>query len=205
MPVEVVIADDHELIVQGMKAALESRGDISVVGTAKNGIDAIALCKKLQPDMVLLDMSMPGATGVEVFTEVRRWSPRTRAAMLTGNPSPALFQMLEDAGVDGLFVKNSPIDEICEGILRIAGGERVISDEARAVIDDTERGEPLTGRELEVLQAIAEGLTNNGIADKLSISPKTVDNHRTSLMRKLGVRSTASLIVRAVRDGLVRI
>lgn len=205
MPVEVVIADDHELIVQGMKTTLESHGDITVVGTANNGIEAIALCKKLQPDMVLLDMSMPGATGVEVFTEVRRWSPRTRAAMLTGNPSPALFQMLEDAGVDGLFVKNSPIEEICQGILRIAAGERVISDEARAVIDDTERGEPLTGRELEILQAIAEGLTNNGIADKLSISPKTVDNHRTSLMRKLGVRSTASLIVRAVRDGLVQI
>lgn len=203
MPVTVVIADDHALTVRGMVSALLARGGFEVVATADNGMDAIVAAKVHQPDIMLLDMSMPDATGLEVFAEVRRWSPDTRTAIITGNPTPALFAQLESAGIEGLFLKNAPVDEICAGISRIAMGERVISEGAQAAIDAAADREPISPRELEVLQGIANGLTNARIAERLSISPKTVDNHRTNLMRKLDVKSSASLIVEAVKSGLI--
>ena len=203
MPVTVVIADDHDLTTRGMSSVLEAHGGFEVVATANNGMDAIVAGKLHKPDIMLLDMSMPDATGLEVFAEVRRWSPDTRAAIITGNPTPAIFAQLESAGIDGLFLKNAPVEEICAGIVRIAMGERVISEGAQAAIDAAGSREPLSTRELEVLQSIANGLTNARIAERLSISPKTVDNHRTNLMRKLVVNSSASLIVEAVKSGLI--
>ena len=205
MPVTVVIADDHDLTVRGMVGALEARGGFEIVATAGNGMDAIVAAKVHQPDIMLLDMSMPDATGLEVFAEVRRWSPETRNAIITGNPTPALFAQLESAGIEGLFLKNAPVEDICDGIARIALGERVISPGAQAAIDAAAASEPVSPRELEVLQGIANGLTNARIAERLSISPKTVDNHRTNLMRKLGVNSSASLIVEAVKSGLINV
>ena len=203
MPVTVVIADDHDLTVRGMVEILRAHGGFEIVATASNGMDAIVAAKVNQPDIILLDMSMPDATGLEVYAEVRRWSPATRAVIITGSPTPALFAQLDGAGIEGLFLKNAPADEICEGIVRIAMGERVISDGAQAAIDAALTSEPLSTRELEVLQSVANGLTNAKIAERLSISPKTVDNHRTNLMRKLGVNSSASLIVEAVKSGLI--
>lgn len=148
---------------------------------------------------------MPDATGLEVFAEVRRWAPETRAAIITGNPTSALFAQLEAAGIDALFLKNALVDEICEAIARIARGERVISAAARAEIDAASDRETLSPRELEVLQGVAMGLTNAAIAERLSISPKTVDNHRTNLMRKLKVRTSAALVAEAMKNGLVTI
>ena len=203
MPVTVVIADDHDLTVRGMVEILRAHGGFEIVATASNGMDAIVAAKVNQPDIILLDMSMPDATGLEVYAEVRRWSPATRAVIITGSPTPALFAQLDGAGIEGLFLKNAPADEICEGIVRIAMGERVISDGAQAAIDAALTSEPLSTRELEVLQSVANGLTNAKIAERLSISPKTVNNHRTNLMRKLGVNSSASLIVEAVKSGLI--
>lgn len=203
MPVTVVIADDHDLTVRGMVSALENRGGFEVVATASNGMDAIVAAKHHKPAIILLDMAMPEATGLEVFAEVRRWSPETRAAIVTGSATPELFSQLEAAGVDGLFLKNAPVAEICDGIARIASGERVISEAVQSAIDSAAGVEPLSTRELEVLQGVANGLTNAKIADRLSISPKTVDNHRTSVMRKLRVTSSASLIVAAVKSGLI--
>ena len=203
MPVTVVIADDHDLTVRGMVEILNAHGGFQIVATANNGMDAIVAAKVNQPDIILLDMSMPDATGLEVYAEVRRWSPATRAVIITGSPTPALFAQLDGAGIEGLFLKNAPAKEICAGIVRIALGERVISDGAQAAIDAAKNNEPLSTRELEVLQSVANGLTNAKIAERLSISPKTVDNHRTNLMRKLGVNSSASLIVEAVKSGLI--
>ena len=193
------------MTVTGMRMAVEAIPDFEVIAQSGNGLEVIGLCKRHHPNIVILDMVMPGASGLEAFTEIRRWSPDTRAAIVTGSAAPGLFRTLEEAGVDGLFVKNTPIDQICDGLVRIAGGERVISRMATDQIDDEARHEPLSPRELEVLQGIVNGLTNSGIAERLAISPKTVDKHRTSLMRKLDVRSSAALVVRAVRDGLVQI
>lgn len=203
MPKSVVIADDHAVTVAGMRAAIEAMPDVDVVGTAKNGIEAIALVKKFRPDAALIDFSMPGANGLEVFVEARRWSPQTRFAVITGIEAPNRFRDLIDAGISGIFLKNMPPADICAGVRRVLAGETVVSADAEATIGEIRQCESLTAREFEVLQAIARGHSNGQIAERLCVSPKTVDSHRTSLMRKMGVHSTATLLVTAMRNGLI--
>ena len=174
-----------------------------MVGRAGNGIEAISVIKKHTPDCAILDLSMPGANGLEVFMEAKRWSPETRFEIVTGISAAVLFQQLYDAGIDVLFVKNSPPEEIRDGILQVLEGERVISKAAQDAIKKVEKYKNLSEREIEVLKAISKGLTNRQLADILGLSPKTVDNHRTSLLRKMNVNSTASLLVAAMRMGLL--
>jgi DNA-binding NarL/FixJ family response regulator len=174
-----------------------------VVGVAHNGIEAIMLIKKHRPDCAVLDLTMPGANGLEVLIEARRWSPQTRTAIITGNPSPAVFSQLIEAGVDGIFLKNCAPEIICKGIGDIVQGKRVFTREVMGAIKAADAGPGLTVRETEVLHGIARGLSNAQIGETLGISPKTVDSHRTTLMRKMGVHSTATLLVRALRDGLI--
>ena len=199
----VIIADDHPFTVEGMSAAIGACEGLRVVGTAKNGIEAISLVKRHKPDCAILDLSMPGANGLEVFSEAKHWSPETRFAIITGRSAAALFKQLYDAGIDGLFVKNSDISEISAGIARMASGERVISSEAMASINHVEENAKLSKREMDVLQALARGESNRGIADSFGISPKTIDSHRTNLLRKMEVNSTAALLVKAIRLGLI--
>ncbi len=203
MTTRVVLADDHPLALAGLADALSRSEGFEIVGRADNGINAIALIKRLNPDCAVLDLTMPGATGLEVVLECRRWSVETRFVVVTGTGSPALLQELQSAGVQGLFLKNAPIDEIIDGIRKVAGGATAMSEQAGRILNAAEDGNSLTARELQVLQAIARGQTNQAASEALGISPKTIDTHRTNLMRKLGVRSTASLLVRAMRDGLI--
>lgn len=201
----IVVADDHPLSVQGLTRAIQGTSGLTVVGTASNGIEAIALIKRLQPDCAIIDLSMPGANGLEVFFEAKRWSSATRFAIITGISAASLFKQLFDADVDGLFVKNSSPESICTGIKLIVEGERVISDEAQTIIDQHKSTGQLTPRELEVLQCLARGNNNKEIAQSLGISPKTVDSHRTSLLRKKDVKTTASLLIKAMREGLIEV
>lgn len=197
-----VIADDHALIVSGISNALESFGPCKVLATASNGIEAIALIKRHAPDCAVLDLDMPGANGVEVSLECRRWAPDTRIAVLTGTDNSAKFTQLQDAGVNGIFSKNADPGTLCQGIYDVACGKQVYSPEINQILQDAEEPEKLTARELEVLIGLSKGLSNQGIAERLFVSPKTVDSHRTSLMRKMNVNSTASLLVKAMRGGL---
>lgn len=199
----VVLADDHPLSLAGLQDALETHHGIKVVGCAANGITALSLIKKLAPDCAVLDLSMPGASGLEVILEARRWSVPSRYVVVTGNSSPRILHELERAGVHGVFLKSAPIDEICNGILAVAKGGTVISQPVQKILAATKQASTLTTRELQVLQAIARGMTNRAASEDLGISAKTIDTHRTNLMRKLGVHSTATLLVRAMRDGLI--
>jgi len=201
----VIIADDHPFTVEGMKTAINLVSGLNVIGTAKNGIEAIALVKRLKPDCALLDLSMPGANGLEVYLEAKRWSPTTRFAIITGRSATVLFKQLFDAGIDGLFVKNSDTTSISAGIDRMAQGERVISDEVQESLDATEENEKLSSREMAVLQALARGENSKQIADAFGISPKTIDSHRTNMLRKMDVNSTAALLVKAIRSGLINV
>lgn len=203
MPTTVVIADDHAFTAAGISSALAEMVGFEVVGVAGNGIEAIMLIKKHRPDCAVLDLTMPGANGLEVFIEARRWSPRTRMAIVTGSPSPAIFAQLVEAGIDGIFLKNSAPEDICAGIRDIANGIRVIPPEIAGAVDTTGGTAGLTAREIEVLHGVARGLSNTQIGEALGVSPKTIDSHRTTLMRKMGVHSTATLLVRALRDGLI--
>jgi DNA-binding NarL/FixJ family response regulator len=199
----IVIADDHAFTASGMVTALEKDGRCKVLGTASNGIEAIAMIKKHAPDCAVLDLAMPGANGIEVMLECRRWSPGTRIAVLTGSNSPSIFQELQKAGVNGIFIKNSPPEDTCQGIYDVALGKQIFGAGVEKLLDAAAQSEKMTPRELEVLIGLSKGLTNQGIAERLGVSPKTVDSHRTTLMRKMGVNSVATLLVKAMRDGLI--
>jgi DNA-binding NarL/FixJ family response regulator len=195
----VLIADDHAVSSVGLQQLLAAQPGVVVLDPVSNGLDAVAAARLSQPDVAVLDYAMPGLNGMETMLEIRRWSPDTRVVILTGSRSNVLMSSLLAAGVDGLLLKSTPPSDIVASILAVSRGQRVIGPE----IETDSADEVMTPREHQVLACIAEGLTNPGMAERLSISVKTVESHRASLMRKLGVNSTASLLVRAMRDGLI--
>ncbi|GGE13365.1 two-component system, LuxR family, secretion system response regulator SsrB [Gemmobacter megaterium] len=202
--IRVLLAEDHAFTLSGMQRSLADDPRFAVVATAVSGLAAIALGRMHEPDVALIDHGLPGANGLEVFIELRRWAPRTRCLIVTGNANPATLAQLHQAGLPGLMTKSTALAEVLAAITRVAAGQIVRSADVLAAIAPlADHGHDLSLREREVLAGIAEGLTNAGIATKLSISPKTVESHRASLMRKLDVNSTASLVVRAVRLGLL--
>ncbi len=201
----VLIAEDHAFTLEGLQHALQASGFIDVCATASDGISAIARARIHQPDVALLDFAMPDANGLEVVAEIARWSPATRCVILTGTSSPDVLARIVEAGVAGLFTKGCPANEVLDGVLRVARGERVVSLVAQQVLSQAEAAMnlTLTARERQVLESIACGLSNKAIAGILKISHKTVDSHRMSLMRKLGVKSAPALVLAAIRRGLI--
>jgi DNA-binding NarL/FixJ family response regulator len=147
---------------------------------------------------------MPGANGLEVFLESRRWAPETRFVLLTGSAQGDLLRAFAEAGVQGIALKDGTEAEIIGVVRAVLAGRTVVGDSARALMGAEGADRPeVTDRELAVLQAIARGHTNASAAEHLGISPKTIDTHRTSLLRKFAVSSTASLVMAAVRAGLI--
>lgn len=204
MSKRVLIADDHAFVSWGLSKALTALAGVEIVGSVTNGIEAIVEIRKTSPDCAILDYNMPGANGLEVFLECKRWSPSTRFVLFTGSTTPATLNTLVDNGIHGVALKNSTEREIVDLVQDVFAGKMVIGASARRLMQAApETTIPLTDRELSVLQAIARGHTNASAAESLGISPKTIDTHRTSLMRKFSVSSTASLLVAAVRAGLV--
>ncbi|MEM8652665.1 MAG: response regulator transcription factor [Pseudomonadota bacterium] len=203
MPKTFVIADDHALASEGIKAILERHDNTKILEVANNGISAISLIRKLQPDCAIVDLAMPGANGLEVLIEAKRWAPDTKIVIVTGNHSPEQFRQLKEADADAIILKNTDPEVILEAIQRVFAGEKVFSDEVQEIISVSEDTSGLSKREIEVLHAIGRGYSNTKIGEKLGVSPKTVDSHRTSLMRKLEVNSTAALLVKAMKQGLI--
>ena len=199
----VVIADDHMLVRESIKRMLESADQFDVVSEAEDGLSTVATVKALKPHLLILDIVMPQATGVEVVEEVRRWSPQTKIAVVTGINSKTLLEHVYASGVEGIFLKSGDADSWVEDFLAICQGERKIPEKVLKVVEDSAGPNALTGRERQILFSIARGETNAIIAERLSISPNTVDKHRTKIMRKLGVHSAAELLARAFRDGLL--
>lgn len=199
----IVVADDHAITAQGLAAALDARKDCKVVAIANNGIEAISLIRQHTPDCAVLDLEMPGANGFEVLMECKRWVPHVRIMVITGAALSAKFFQLQKAGACGIFSKTETPEVICQGIYDVACGKQAFGAEVKKYLESVQEAQKLTARELEVLIGLSRGLSNQGIADRLGISPKTIDSHRTTLMRKMGVRSTASLMVRSMRDGLI--
>ena len=147
---------------------------------------------------------MPGANGLEVFQEAKRWAPNTRFAIITGISAASLFRNLYEAEIDGLFVKNTKPEIITSGVLKICKGERVISKKAMSAIEAAQEDQKLSRREIEVLNALSKGLNNREIGEQLNLSPKTIDSHRTNLLKKMHVNSTAALLVKAIKSGILR-
>ena len=203
MRTRVLIADDHAFVSWGLAKALSAIENIEIVGSVTNGIDAIVEIRKARPHCAILDYNMPGANGLEVFLEAKRWSPETRFVLLTGSVTAQTMNALVEAGIQGLGLKDSTEAEIIELVRQVCAGKTVIGASARRLLKTSVEPVVLTDRELAVLQALARGHTNASAAEALGISPKTVDTHRTNLMRKFAVNSTASLVLSAVRSGLL--
>lgn len=182
---------------------LEAIGGVELVGEAGDGIAAIALVKRLKPDLLLLDVAMPQAGGLAVIGEVRRWSPATRVAVLTGISRARTLAQLRVSGAVGLLLKSCTPQELDLGLRQIIEGGEYVAEGVRALLGDSAPAAELTTREQQVLTLAAQGRSNGEIAALLNISPKTVDNHRTNLMRKLGIHSAAGLTAVALREGLL--
>ena len=188
------------LVRQSLRSMLEKSDRFEITGEAEDGVAALTLVKSHKPDLLVLDAAMPKATGVEVIEEVRRWSPETKIAVVTGVNAAGMLQQILDSNVDGLFLKSGDTESWVEDFAAICAGERRISDR---VAGNSALTPNLTGRERQILFCIVRGETNAVISEKLGISANTVDKHRTAIMRKLQVHSVAELVAKAFRDGLL--
>ena len=175
----VIIADDHVLVRNSIRQMLETSPDFEIVGEAEDGLSTVALVKSEKPDLVILDIAMPQATGVEAIEEVRRWSPDTKIAVLTGMTGKKLLRHIFETGVDGIFMKSADTAGWIEDLKAICKGARVIPDAVQKLIDEAADTTHLTRRERQVLFAVVRCETNAMIAERLNISVNTVDGHRT--------------------------
>ena len=213
--IRLLIVDDHTLLRQALRALLEAQPNLEVVGEAINGRDAVEIAEQMMPDVVLMDMVMPGLNGIDATRQILKRSPGTRVLILTAYlEDERLLQALR-AGASGYVVKNSDLDELVLAIQSVHRGNTYFSSavsEELAVNEvllqakqpDRKTGyDLLTNREREVLQLIAEGLSNQQIADVLVISVKTVEAHRSHIMTKLHAKHRTDLIRYAIRRGLI--
>ena len=206
--IRVVVAEDHEIVRSAIRqllveAATTGRRDFQVIAEAENGLEAIAAVKAHRPDLLLLDLSMPLAGGVEIIHDVRRWHPPIRIIGLTGVTAGGLLASAVEMGVDGLFSKSSSMGLMLEKLPLILDGARFIDPELAELIEQGQQSANLTERERQILNMVVAGKSNKEMAALLNISPKTVDKHRSSMMQKLDVHSVAQLMARALKDGLI--
>ncbi len=211
--VKVLVVDDHDIVREGIKMVLDSDPELSVVGVASSGEEAIEKVRELEPNVVVMDIGMPGLSGFEATRRIRQSNPDVQVLALTVHDSEAyVFQMLQ-AGATGYVVKRAPADEVIQAVKRAYHGESVLHPSvAKLLIRDylsrVERGEEasydtLSDREREILKLIAEGKTNKEIAELLFLSVKTVQAHRANLMRKLGMHDRTELVKYAIRKGII--
>lgn len=204
---KVVVADDHAIVREGVVALLVKRG-IQVVAEGRDGAEAVALAKQHEPDVVVIDLSMPGLGGEEGVRRMRELPKPPKIVVLSMHTDRERVLRVLKAGATGYVVKGGASGEIGVAVAAAARGERYLSAEVRSFGQESESApesplDMLTPREREVLQLVAEGHTNASIAAKLGVSAKTVDTHRTNLMQKLNLHDVAAVTRFAVKHGLV--
>ena len=197
-----VIADDHPMIRKAVAQLLTTAG-LVVVAEAQDGLEAIAQVRAHRPTLLVLDIAMPHARGIEVFAEAKRWSPETKTLVFSGMTSVSLFQELVDEGANGVFFKRGEMSVFADAVPRILAGENIVAPDIQSMLKGAENTARLTLRERQVLSLICHGNTNKQIAEQLGVSAKTIDNHRTNLMSKVGAHSIAELLAYAMREGVL--
>jgi DNA-binding NarL/FixJ family response regulator len=212
-PIRVLIADDHTLVREGIRSLLEKLPDVQVVGEATDGRDALNLLKTCQPDVVLMDISMPRLNGLDATRHMVRVMPNVRVIILSMHRSEQYVWQALEAGAAGYLLKDTDLTEVSVAINAVVRGKAYLSPEiAMHVIKEYVRRadsneslrHPLTPRQREVLQLMAEGATTRKIAETLKISVKTVETHRAQLMERLDIHDVAGLVRYAMRTGLVQ-
>jgi DNA-binding NarL/FixJ family response regulator len=209
--IRVLIADDYALFRAGIRALIEKTSDIEVVAESVNGLDALNGIKTHQPDLVLLDMTLPGLTGLEL-EKVHREFPDVRMIIMTTHENPGNALGALRAGAHGYLPKKAAGEELVRAIRSVMMGTTYVSPEVsrqslsnyRANVDDEGAMKELTPRQLDVLRMIAEGYSTKEIARELNISSKTVESHRASLMQRLDIHDVAGLVRYAIKTGLVK-
>jgi two-component system, NarL family, response regulator LiaR len=201
--IRVLIADDHAVVRQGLRTFLDLQDDIEVVGEAADGAEAVALAERLAPDVVLMDLVMPGVDGVEAIRRLRERAPATRAVVLSSFiDDDRLFPVVR-AGAAGYLLKDVQPAELVDAIRTVHGGGALLHPQVAARLLAEVAGDPLTPREREVLSLVGRGMANKVIARELGLAEKTVKAHVSSILGKLGVADRTQAALYAVREGLV--
>ncbi len=210
MPIKILIADDHGVVAEGLKHLIEAQPDMQVLGIAGDGREAVRLAREAQPDVVLMDLSMPELNGADATRAILERDGHCRVIVLSMYADREYVRRALKAGASGYVVKRSAAKEVVDAIRAVYAGQRYLSPRvADVVIDDytaEDKQDPLarlSAREREVLQLLAEGRTGAEIAARLALSQKTVETYRARLVEKLGIRDVASLVKFAIQRGIV--
>lgn len=214
MKIRILLADDHTILRAGLKMMLNAQPDMEVIGEAQDGRQAIHEAQRLQPDVILMDITMPDMNGIEATKQIKRAQSEIKVLILTMHEHDEyIFQALR-AGASGYMLKEAADTELITALHVVQSGQFYLSPAAQSVMvgdylqrvrtgEEKDSYSSLTEREREILKLVAEGYTNNQIAERLVISPKTVDTHRTHIMDKLNLHSRAELVKYAMRRGLL--
>jgi len=207
MAIRVLLADDHLIVCQSLKAVLE-REELQVVGEAADGREAVRLARALRPDVAVLDVSMPLLNGLDAAREIQKACPRTRTILLTMHGEDTYVLQALQMGIRGYVLKSQAAMDLVRALQEVSRGAVYLSPGVSGAVVEAYKTkkdlrDPLTPREREVLQLVAEGKTTKEAASLLGVSVKTAEYHRNSVMQKLGIHETASLVRYAIRRGLI--
>ncbi len=209
----IILADDHPIVRRGLRAVLEVEKGFSLIGEAGDGLEAVRMVENLEPDILITDMMMPGLTGLEVTRQIKHRVPKTKIIILSMHASESYVLEALRNGANGYVLKDTASEELVAAIRDVIAGRRYLSSQlseraietyilkAESTVEDSY--DSLTTREREVLKLAAEGSTNNEIAERLFISPRTAETHRANLMKKLALSNHTELIRYAIRRGVL--
>jgi len=216
--ISIVIADDHTIVRQGMRKLLETYPELQILGESQDGDETVELAKQLLPDLIIMDISMPGLSGLEATRQIKKRFPEVKILILTMHAEKEYIFNILQSGASGYLLKGSPIEELISAIHAVRRGEFYLSPPvSKSIIEDyigggrairrpvAARSQMLTTREREVLQLIAEGHTSKSIATHLSVSFKTIETHRSHIVQKLNIHNAAGLIRYAIQKGWVEV
>lgn len=205
-PTRVVIVDDHPMVAEGIQSILESFDDVEVIATLSDGQQIIDQVEALNPDVIMLDLNMPGIGGLSTTEIILEQRPETRILILSMHDSPEYISSALSHGAVGYVLKDVPTDEIKQAIDAVMAGERYLSTGAQERLQPARGGiaEQLTNREQTILLQLARGLSNKEVANQLDISVRTVETHRKNIKKKLGISSTAGLTRYALEHGVLQ-
>lgn len=207
MPIRIVVVDDHAVVRKGLRAFLAYDAELEVVGEAADGAEAVRLARERRPDVVLMDLLMPGMDGISAIAAIRRETPETEVLALTSVLEDAAVVGAVRAGAIGYLLKDAQAEALCQAIKAAAAGQVQLTPKAAArlmqAISTPESPEALTERETDVLRLLAQGYSNKQIAQRLDNTEKTIKTHVSRILAKLGVQSRTQATLYAIRTGLV--
>jgi len=213
-PLKILLADDHAVVRKGLRYLLETQGQHTVIGEAADGREAVRLCSEMKPDVVVMDIAMPGLNGIDATAQILKENPDIAVVILSMHSDESYILRALTSGAKGYLLKDSAEEDLVKAIETVASGRPFFSPViAQAMLDDYVRQlqmrgvqdsyDLLTDREKEVLQMLAEGKSNKEVATILNLSPYTVETHRNRIMQKLNLHNTAELVLYAVRKKLI--